>query len=499
MRSLPKEIVICLASGIGYGLAWPPVGIWILALVMPGLFFSRLLVGDRQELFIKSISFFTGAWFTAFFWIAFHPVTATAITSVLVLFTLACVVSLFISLLTSRASTSSPVQRVIFAAGAWFLFDLLLLKGPIAMPWVNAGLSAADSTWALEWVKIGGVSALSLLVLSSNASLALILKKKHVWVALAILSISVAYPFLAAREPVSPAPDGLTIGIVQPNWTPSDWAAVTNESKSGRLLDIALDEDLILDAVLFPETALPIGSEETLRAQLSVMADSLGAPVFSGGILQEEDEYYFNVVVSSMASNAVYKKRRMVPFAERVPFSDWIPFFERFSVASGGVSTYQQGAEMPLVHIAGRSAGILICFESLFFRDALTYRRAGAELILIHTQDGWWSSDSPRRQHFAFSRLLAAASGLPVIQSSVDGISGFIDSRGNVISSNLIARSRTHANEVLSATLSLSQSPTLYYRFGDWPIISIFFFIFLLALVSTKTLSRSDQVVLHEA
>ena len=208
---------------------------------------------------------------------------------------------------------------------------------------------------------------------------------------------------------------------------------------------------------------------------------------------------YFNVVVSSDTSNAVYRKRRMVPFAERVPFSIWIPFFERFSVDSGGVSTYQQGAEMPLMHIAGRSAGILICFESLFFRDALTYRKAGAELLLIHTQDGWWSSDSPRKQHFAFSRLLAAASGLPVVQSSVDGISGFIDSQGNVVSSNITAKGRADASEVLTETLSLSQSSTLYYRFGDWPIISIFFFIFLPFLVRTKTLSRSDKVVPHDA
>ncbi len=494
MRSLPKEIVFCLASGIAYGLAWPPVGIWVLALVMPGFFFSRLLVGDRQELFIKSLSFFTGAWFTAFFWIAFHPVTVTAITSVLVLFLLACVLSLFIALLVSSASTTSTVQRVILAACAWFLFDLLLLKGPIAMPWINAGLAAADSPWALEWAKVGGVSALSLLVLASSASVALILKKKHALVALAVISISVAYPFLTAREHVSPSPDSLSIAIVQPNWTPSTWGDVTDESKSGRLLDIAMDEDLSLDAVLFPETALPIGSEETLRAQLSVMADSLGGPVFSGGILTSDDGEYFNVVVSSQTSNAVYKKRRMVPFVERVPFSNWIPFFERFSVDSGGVSTYQQGVDMPLVHIANRSAGILICFESLFFRDALTYRRAGAELLLIHTQDGWWSSDSPRKQHFAFSRLLAAASGLPVVQSSVDGISGFIDSQGNVISSSLVG-----TNEFLSATISLSGSSTLYYRFGDWPIIAIFFCIFLGVLLRATTLSRSDQVVLHDA
>ena len=478
------------------------MGFWILALVMPGLFFSRLLVGDRRELFIKSISFFTGAWFTAFFWIALHPVPTTAITSVLVLFSLACLVSLFIALFASRAPTSSPVQRIILAAGAWFLFDLLLSKGPIAMPWMNAGLSAADSAWALEWVKIGGVNALSFLVLSSNACIALILKKKHPWVAIAILSISVAYPFLASREHIPTSPDSLAIGIVQPNWTPSDWSDVTDGSKAGSLLDITLDENLILDGVLLPETALPIGSEETLRAHLSAMADSLGAPVFSGGILQEGDEY-FNVVVSSDTSNAVYKKRRMVPFVETVPFSNWIPFFERFSVNSGGVSSYRQGAEMPLVHIAGRAAGILICFESLFFRDALTYRRAGAELLLIHTQDGWWSSDSPRRQHFAFSRLLAAAIGLPVVQSSVDGISGFIDSRGNVISSNVVssnitAKGRAGTSELLTETLSLSQSSTLYYRFGDWPIISFFLFIFLPFLVRTKTLSGSDQVVLHE-
>ena len=154
-----------------------------------------------------------------------------------------------------------------------------------------------------------------------------------------------------------------------------------------------------------------------------------------------------------------------MPFAEHVPLSNIIPYFNQFTLDSGGVPAYDMGASFEMLDIEGTQVGVLICFESFFPVDAIRYKNLGADVLLVITQDGWWNSDTARAQHFAYTGVFAAAAGIPVIQASVDGFSGVFNGLGRAIQ-----RSET-GTSILYSEIEITDRQTLYSRTGDLPVL----------------------------
>lgn len=481
MNGARKHNLLCLISGVAYGFAWPPHGFWPFSFIMPAILFLVVSRVEKESVFPNVFLFSMASWLTAFFWIGKHPIGATASTTVIVLFSLMALLSAVISMGMARANQNNRPQKVLFAALSWFIFDLLLFWGPVPMPWLSIGLSSADSTWSLSWVQVSGPVGLSFLVLYVNGLLSLALLRVYPLTNTLLAALILLFPMLQGAVSdfsgsSEDAPGQIVVGIAQPGWPASDWADVQNSEKVQRLAQQSTIHAGEVDLVVFPETALSIGSDESLRSQSQILRDSLGAEILVGGILREglneADATYYNVSVSSNPENAIYRKRRLVPFAEKVPFSNLIPFFKRFSVSSGGVSSYSSGTDLSEIRIAGAQAGLLICYESLFFGDALKYRNKGAKLLIVQTQDGWWSSSHPRAQHFAFTRLLASAVGLPVVQVAVDGISGAIDAHGSVIISSE-SSSNSGKESYLTASVDLLSHDTIFNRLGHLSLLII--------------------------
>jgi apolipoprotein N-acyltransferase len=213
--------------------------------------------------------------------------------------------------------------------------------------------------------------------------------------------------------------------------------------------------------------------------------------VISGGIRKESgstDEQAYNVVISSDTPLHTYAKRRLVPFAESVPLSDWIPGFRRFTVPSGGISSYARGDSLLPIPFAGQHVVPLICFESLFVQDAREALLAGGTMLIVTTQDGWWGSDLPRRQHLAFSRMLAASTGHPVAHATVDGHSGLIDAEGQ-----LASLFREHPRALIG-NIPLTTKDTLFMKMGNRPFFSIMAVLAMLLSLSNRA-ARTLPVV----
>jgi len=87
---------------------------------------------------------------------------------------------------------------------------------------------------------------------------------------------------------------------------------------------------------------------------------------------------------------------------------------------------------------------------------------------VVITQDGWWSSDRARSQHLAFSQMLAAATGHPVIHGTVDGESALIDAFGRLRALEAISPS------VLRGQLPMASKTTGFMRAGNAPFFGIF-------------------------
>ena len=108
-------------------------------------------------------------------------------------------------------------------------------------------------------------------------------------------------------------------------------------------------------------------------------------------------------------------------------------------------------------------------------------------MITVLTQGGWWESDAARRQHHAFSRVLAASIATPVLHATVDGRSGGFSSEGQPLDLFSIPSAPVFIGEV-----ALENRSSLYLLSGDWPFFAIF--AALLALLMTLYLRSPRRV-----
>jgi len=77
--------------------------------------------------------------------------------------------------------------------------------------------------------------------------------------------------------------------------------------------------------------------------------------------------------------------------------------------------------------------GSVISFEGAFSRYALQHRRAGAEVIVVATNEASYGPDAATSdQLIGMTRMRAAELGVPVVHSAVTGRSTFIDASGRI-------------------------------------------------------------------
>lgn len=460
-----KDRWAVLLAGLLAGCALPPVGLWPFALFGYALLLYTLRRGNRTTLFGNVLLFVIGAWGLPFHWVVLHPIPAAAASSVTALLAYGVLLAAWTGFWVSRRPEGGA-SRDLPAVLALAAFDVLLARGPFAMPWLSPGLSVAESAWALGLAAMAGFHGVTLaLLLLSMAVLRLFSDRNGRTANGLLVLLLIVLPFPRPSLPESGA--ALEVRLVEPGWSPDVWASVDDTTRVARLAALGARAGQA-DLVLFPETALPAGSAAELSRWTHSLSDSARAAVLTGGILRvDPDGRARNVAMSSDSVEPMYAKRRLVPFAERVPFSDWIPFFDRFAVPSGGVRSYARGVELSPITVGPISAGVLICFESLFARDARHLLEEGADILVVLTQDGWWGSDAAHKQHAAFSRLLASATGSPLLHATVDGRTQALDATGRPV--QLRTEGPLHA-----ATLPLARVNTPFRRVGDWPFFAIF-------------------------
>ena len=88
---------------------------------------------------------------------------------------------------------------------------------------------------------------------------------------------------------------------------------------------------------------------------------------------------------------------------------------------------------------------------------------AGAEVIVVTTNNRSYRRSANAAQHVALSQMSAAAIGRPVLHSSISGITAVIDADGVVHRTTDLFR-----NTVVSGRVTTATGETPYVRWGDW-------------------------------
>lgn len=251
--------------------------------------------------------------------------------------------------------------------------------------------------------------------------------------------LPVALAFFAALHNLGTKPHNtkdVSAGIVQTDFDPNakwDSARLQEHIETiGRLTFEAAGQKP--DFVLWPEAALPLSLEsEGYLQRLTSLAKAIDTPLVIG-TLDRRGAGYANavaVITAEGAQKPVYAKRHLVPFGEYVPFADFLPLRKVVPIATDCIAGTGPSL-LPLTTRRGDTfmAGALICYEDVFPELAREHALAGADLLIVVTNDAWYGREAGATQHVAHSILASASTHLPMLRCGNAGWSGAINAYG---------------------------------------------------------------------
>jgi len=481
-----------VASGLVLGAAFPPLGLWVLALaglvpLLAGL--DDLAQRNRaRPLRAWAASAFAAGWgcglayfVVLLWWIILLDAPALTIPWVRYpgTFAIAGWLALFPGLFSlayawTRARTGAPAWLA--APAFWVAADWLRGVGELGFPWGHLGYSLIACPPALQIACVAGVFGLTGWAVALNALVLGALRGRRPR-PVAALALVFAIPVALGAIRLARAPELPTrrIALVQPNVSNADkWEPALRSEHFESLAE--LSRRGVADGaelVVWPETAAPcyLRRDRVWRPFVEDLATELGVPIFTGypdyQIVSEGGERrttFTNsaaLVVPGEGLVATMDKIRLVPFGERVPFSQWVPFLARVDF---GEADFVPGREAVVFDLGDWKFGGLVCFEAIFPSLTRTYARKGVDVLVNVTNDSWFGAGSGARQHADMAVMRCVETGCGMARCANSGISLGADPWGRTFGET----------RLFERTLSIVDVPqrrgtTPYVRAGNWP------------------------------
>jgi apolipoprotein N-acyltransferase len=237
------------------------------------------------------------------------------------------------------------------------------------------------------------------------------------------------------------------------------------------------------DAILWPEAVMPwaVHHDPTAAEWLAAVAKRTGKPLLVGTVYTDRvglpDERWYNgaFVVDPQKGllEPGYAKRKLVPFGEYIPLRPVLGWLEKF-VPIGGDFT-PGDSPLPLTLPVGNQevkVGVLICYEDIFPLLARENALAGADVLAVLTNNGWFGQGGAAYQHATHSVLRAVENRRPLVRCGNGGWSGWIDEYGNIRAVVRDEDNNIYFRGYQDVTITRDERwrgrESFYTRNGDW-------------------------------
>jgi len=345
-------------------------------------------------------------------------------------------------------------------------------------PWGLLGYSQHRTLAVIQIAEIGGVYAVSLVIVAVNAALAswCVLGSRRAApgaTAAAVLAAgSLAFGWWVLAHEYGPATgrpaSSIEVAVIQPaieqslKWDPAHQAEA-----------LARYEQLTREAarskprvILWPETAAPIflRGDPVLLSRLTSLSAELGVPILVGSIdrLAGPRGQFLNsaFLLGEQGITAKYDKIHLVPFGEYIPLAGLIGFVRSWAEF---ISDFATGTSQTVFPLSGAPFGTVICYEVIFPELFRGFVVGGASFMANITNDAWFGRTSGPWQHLGTLPLRAVENRVAIARAANTGISAFVSPSG-MVGPMLPLFERGY----LSARVTLRSRTTLYTRWGDW-------------------------------
>jgi apolipoprotein N-acyltransferase len=384
------------------------------------------------------------------------------------------------------------------AAAPFLWIALEWLRGRVlgGFPWGSLGYSQYRLLPVIQIAELGGVYAVSFVVVAVNVALAaaLWLPRRQAAGVLGAAALLVAgtltFGELRLRDPRTAGTASVAIvqpAIAQPQKWDRDFAVATLENYFELTRRAAGEHP---DLIVWPETSTPtiLRRDPGLVAALARLSREVRAPLVVGSVDAEETSppTYRNTafLLSDRGLLSRYDKIHLVPFGEYVPLSGVIGFVRGWAefiadLEPGSRSVVFSGPPAPF--------GIVICYEGIFPALVRRFVADGARFMVNMTNDGWFGRTDGPLQHLAMYPFRAVEHRVALVRAANTGVSALIAPDGEITH-----RLPLFVRGTLHGRVPLREGQTLYTRFGDW-LAYLALVVSGIALAITRPWTRAEE------
>jgi len=473
-----RESPICSRGMLSIGLvglsallmwaAFPPLGIAPLAFVAPVPFFLAVRSVERP-LWALMLGF---GWGAAFFGLLLNWLMVLGFVA---WFPLSILMGTFTALYALWVWTFrlwTPWRWFYIATGGWIVLEFLRGHFPFGgFPWGDIGYPTASLPGALGSVQWIGPSGWSVLTVAVAAGITLVIENHKVW-RFAVDAIAVVMLLMISGALLAPAPAAQfwTTAIVQ-GGSPCPQTRCQNESKRIYERHMELTRSIpegTVQFVVWPENSVgsPYEPDENddVRNAIIEQARRLDAYMLISGTRIVDEGFFinFNALYSPEGVKiGEYQKRHPVPFGEYVPLRGLFGFVPQLDQVPRDMISGTQ----PIVFPTEQGiVGSVISFEGAFARSMRSMAKAGAQIMVVATNESSYGISAASDQLIGLVRVNSAGIGLDTALAAITGKSTFVTGAGDVG-----AKTEMLESTVLYGSVQFNADvPTLWVRFGDW-------------------------------
>jgi len=367
----------------------------------------------------------------------------------------------------------------------WITIEYIKSLGSLAFPWTSMAYTQTYYTNLIQYASITGAYGVSFWVVCINVILFILINQKRTLKKslfyICILFLLFVIPYIYSKIIIPDSDDleeDIRVALIQGNidpylkWESSflDRNFVIYDSLS------QLTKEQEPNLIIWPETATVfyIRNRPDEILKMRNLTDSLNAAILTGSpdfeYLEEGGYKTYNGLLlfqPGMKEIQSYWKMHLVPFGERVPFEDSIPFlhdfFESLNMGTGDFAPgkvpklFQMEFNNELLSIIG-----VICYESVFPDLIRRFVKMGGKLLVVVTNDAWFGNTSGPYQHAQIAVFRAIENRISIARCANTGISSFIDPYGRIIDET---KYNQRANLIKS--IPLRKESTFYMQHGD--------------------------------
>ena len=227
-----------------------------------------------------------------------------------------------------------------------------------------------------------------------------------------------------------------------------------------------------VELVVWSETSVAgaVPEEQADSFYHQTITRRLGVPVIIGGVLVRKvpdarDYVLFNSALLTNKKGHIvgrYDKQFLLAFGEYLPFGETFPVLYDWSPNSG---RFTPGKTFEPLRLGKHGIATFICYEDIIPSFVNRIMREGEAHLLVNiTNDAWFGDTLEPAQHMALSKMRAVEQRRFFVRSTNSGVSGIVDPVGR-----MLAESDTFVQAALSAEVAWLSLWTPYRFWGDAP------------------------------